>query len=350
MANGELTVTPSDVNLPKTAIERGISCEQWNTIRNALYPGKSDQMVLLAIDYCRARGLDPIKKPVHIVPTWDDEAKRYVESIWEGINSHRVTAARTGSYSGQDEPAFGPMITRALGGAQVTFPEWCKVTVYRLVHGHKCAFTSLVFWLETYARKNKEGTPNRMWQTRPYGQIAKCAEAEALRKAFPEELGGRQTAEEMEGRLVSEDDVLPPTPVAATRTDALEAVIISGAGDVRGNATRATVAADDKPSTVASSSTSPWSLGASQKIGTARIPLTSTTGEVRYFADVKTWCEALSDLADFEDPYALWNANVTTHTLMTQKASEHSKGYLKAVSDHMVVLVRDSSLTDSPGA
>lgn len=347
MANGELTVTPSDVSVPKTAIERGISCEQWNTIRNALYPGKSDQMVLLAIDYCRARGLDPIKKPVHIVPTWDEEAKRYVESIWEGINSHRVTAARTGFYSGQDEPSFGPMITRALGGAQVTFPEWCKVTVYRLVHGHKCAFTSLVFWLETYARRNKEGTPNRMWQTRPYGQIAKCAEAEALRKAFPEELGGRPTAEEMEGRLVSEDDALPHAPVAATRTDALEAVIVSEAGKLGPN-TDATVSADNKSFQAASSS--PWSLGAPQKIGTARIPLASTTGDVRYFADIKTWCDALSDLADFEDPYELWNANVTAHTLMMQKASEHSRGYLKAVSDHMALLVRDSSLTDSPGA
>lgn len=224
-----LALTPSDVNLPRPAVERGIAPETWNTLKQALYPGKSDQMVLLAFDYCRARGLDPIKKPVHIVKTWDPDQGGVVESIWEGINSHRVTASRTGAYAGQDEPEFGPEVTRALGGTQLTFPVWCQVTVYRMVEGQRCAFCGIIRWLETYSRR-KDGTPTAQWIKRPYGQAAKCAEAEALRKAFPEETGGRPTAEEMDGHEYDGAvDVTPPRS-AASRLDALEQAIANGAG------------------------------------------------------------------------------------------------------------------------
>jgi hypothetical protein len=46
-----------------------------------------------------------------------------------------------------------------------------------------------------------------MWQSRPEGQLEKCAEAAALRKAFPEEIGNDLTAEEMAGRSLSDDRV-----------------------------------------------------------------------------------------------------------------------------------------------
>ena len=226
-----LALTPSDISLPQTAVERGIAPEQWATLKGALYPGKSDQMVLLAFDYCRARGLDPIKKPVHIVKTWDPDQGGMVETIWEGINSHRVTASRTGVYAGQDEAEFGPEVTRALGSAQVSFPTWCRVTVYRMVCGQRCAFTGTIRWIETYSKK-KDGTPTAQWLKRPYGQASKCAEAEALRKAFPEELGGRPTAEEMDGHDIDDvpqaKDVTPP----ASRLEALEKAIASPADHV----------------------------------------------------------------------------------------------------------------------
>lgn len=207
----------SNVRVPQVIAERGVDPQQWNTLKSAIYPGASDQMMALVLDYCRSRNLDPLKKPVHIVKTWNNELRREVETIWEGIASHRTTAARTGEYAGQDRPVYGPTLNMALGGVSVTFPEWCEVTVYRIVRGARCPFTANVRWLETYASK-KGGAPNSMWQKRAFSQLAKCAEAAALRMAFPEEIGGAPSAEEMAGQEFS----VLPLPASSVVSEAIE--------------------------------------------------------------------------------------------------------------------------------
>ena len=64
------------------------------------------------------------------------------------------------------------------------------------------AYHAKVYWEETYASIGKTDIPNDMWGKRPRGQLDKCVEAAALRKAFPEELGNTYAAEEMEGRTI----------------------------------------------------------------------------------------------------------------------------------------------------
>jgi hypothetical protein len=76
--------------------------------------------------------------------------------------------------------------------------------------GQIVEFTAKEFWKENYATKGgkeKSVAPNAMWTKRPYGQIAKCAEAQALRKAFPE-IGSEPTADEMEGKTFDLSDVV----------------------------------------------------------------------------------------------------------------------------------------------
>lgn len=204
--------------VPALAVERNVDSAKWNVLKRVLYPGASDEMVALALDYCKARGLDPMKKPVHIVKTWDPEENRMVEGIWEGINSHRTTAARTNGYAGISKPEFGPTATIDTASGQVNYPEWCSVTVKRIISGHICEFTSFVRWLESYARR-KGGAPNAMWARRPFSQLAKCAEADALRKAFPEEIGGDTTAEEVgismePARELEYDSIMEPKKVS----------------------------------------------------------------------------------------------------------------------------------------
>lgn len=237
------------------AQEFDVKPADWRVLVDQIFPSaKSVEAVVMALAYCRKRNLDIFKKPVHIVPMWSSAKRAMVETVWPGIAEIRTTASRTGDYAGIDEVEFGPIIERQFEGVveqwedrqkvertvkkTVRFPEWAKVTVYRMNRGVRCAFTARVFWEEMYASVGKSGLPNDMWEKRPRGQLDKCVEAAALRKAFPEELGNIYAAEEMEGRDidgVTIDHVsqkqppkppAPPAPPAAEPAADADGVVI----------------------------------------------------------------------------------------------------------------------------
>lgn len=202
-------------NIQTALKERNIDLAVWSTLQNSVFPGAKDESIILAVDYCKARKLDILKKPCHIVPmqvTLSGEKERgsdgklYDKKIWRdvimpGIYEQRITAFRTGQMAGQDEPVFGETISFK----GVDAPEWCRVTVYRFINGERCAFSHTEYFSEACAT-TKEGKLNSMWSKRPRGQLAKCAEAGALRKAFPDELGGVITAEEVNEDQVSHQE------------------------------------------------------------------------------------------------------------------------------------------------
>lgn len=195
-----LTVPRRPMRLPMPRDLQGVTEAKWRTLTDAIYPNaRTPESIALALDYCSARGLDIMKKPVNIVPMWNAALGREVETIWPAINETMTTAARTKEWAGMDKPVWGPNQTQTFKGRKktregwldaevtVTFPEFCEVTVYRLVNGNKCAFTEPVFWLEAYARIGAGQLPNDMWCKRPRGQLHKVAKAASLRSAFPEE-------------------------------------------------------------------------------------------------------------------------------------------------------------------
>ncbi len=177
-----------------------------HVLQNSLYPGAALSSIKLVVSYCKASAMDPMQKPVHIVPMWDSEAKQMRDVIMPGIGLYRTQAARNGC-AGITEPEFGPDVTEEIGGVRITYPAWARVTVKRVIaSGQVVDFTAKEFWKENYAVKGgqaKSIAPNAMWTKRPYGQIAKCAEAQALRKAFPE-IGSAPTADEMEGKSLND--------------------------------------------------------------------------------------------------------------------------------------------------
>lgn len=207
-------IVPLEQQVPAFAMGRA---DLIRTLQNSVYPGAQRESVELVIGYCQAQRLDPLQKPVHIVPMWDKNLKAMRDVLMPGIGLYRTQASRTCEHAGTTEPEFGPMMVRKWGDFSLDFPEWCKVTVYRrLTTGETAAFTATEYWTENYATASKDSTvPNAMWKKRPRGQLAKCAEAQALRKAFPE-LGSAPTAEEMEGKAIDVDDVAEgpskPTP------------------------------------------------------------------------------------------------------------------------------------------
>ncbi|MBM62181.1 MAG: phage recombination protein Bet [Acidobacteria bacterium] len=204
--------------------QRGIDESMWNALCSTLYPGARTDSIIMAVDYCRARQLDIMLKPVHLVPMQVKDAqsgkKDWRDVPMPGIGLYRIQADRSGNYAGADEPEFGPTVEREFQGhdfnknpitVKVAYPEWCKYTVYKIVSGMRVAYTSKEYWIENYATAGASSeAPNAMWKKRPFGQLAKCAEAQALRKAWPE-IGSEPTAEEMEGKHFAhaEKDITP---------------------------------------------------------------------------------------------------------------------------------------------
>lgn len=193
-------------------------------LQSSLYPGAKPESIKLVLGYCRAAGLDPMQKPVHIVPMRvkkpgggrDDYEWRDV--VMPGVGLYRTQAARTGAYVGVSEPEFGPERELRVGDSVTLYPEWCLVTVKRMMPGGFVAeFTAVEYWLENYATAGRDTRkPNDMWSRRPRGQLAKCSEAQALRKAFPE-IGAQPTADEVDPEAFIVDGatgnpILPAAP------------------------------------------------------------------------------------------------------------------------------------------
>lgn len=194
-----------------------IDMSGWRALTDAVFPNaKSTEAIILALAYCKARKLDPFKRVVHIVPMWNAALGREVETVWPGIAEHRTTAFRTGQYGGADPTAFGPTKSATFSDStrkgekleeKVTFPEWAQITVYRMVAGQRVAFPGpRCYWTEYFSGAKGTQVPNARWCRAPFQMLEKCAEAAALRKAFPEEFGDEATAEEMEGRAYQGPD------------------------------------------------------------------------------------------------------------------------------------------------
>jgi len=177
------------------------------TLQNSLYSGAKLDSVKMVLGYCKAAGLDPMQKPVHIVPMYDRNAGGMRDVIMPGVGLYRIQADRSGTYAGLSAPIYGPDITDTFkdktgANVTVTFPEYCEITAKKLIGTILVEFTAREYWIENYATdSNKSNAPNAMWKKRPKGQIAKCTEAQALRKGWPE-IGQAPTAEEMEGKYI----------------------------------------------------------------------------------------------------------------------------------------------------
>lgn len=199
-----LAVVEQGSTIPALAMDER---ELLATLESSLYPGAKEASIKLVIAWCRANRKDPFKRPVHIVPMSVKSAKgdyEWRDVIMPGINDYRTDAMRTGAFAGLTSAEFGPDKTMTISGVEITFPEWCEIKALRMLpNGSIAEFSSgKVRWLETYATAKRDSTaPNAMWKKRPYGQLEKCAESMALRRAFPE-IGSQNTAEEMEGRVV----------------------------------------------------------------------------------------------------------------------------------------------------
>jgi len=169
---------------------------QVNLIKNTIAKGASDDELRLFIQVCKGAQLNPFLKQVHLVPRWDSKSGREVRAIQVSIDGFRSIAESSGAYAGNEDPIFDgeQEIEYGKEKKKITIPNSAKVTVYKIVEGQRYPFTATARWAEYYPGE-KMGF---QWHIRPYLMLGKCAEALALRKAFPKLLSGMYAQEEMD--------------------------------------------------------------------------------------------------------------------------------------------------------
>lgn len=186
---GELAVVKQEARLVSTQLTE-FSTEQIRILAETVAKDCNQNELAFFLNVAKLKRLDPFSGQIHVVKRWDSALGANKITVQIGIDGYRVIASRTGEMAGIDEPVYN-----AEDGVN---PQTAKVTVYRYGRNdEKIPYTATARWSE-YVQTKKDGGVNHMWKTKPYLMLGKVAEALALRKAFPDELSGMYTDDEMD--------------------------------------------------------------------------------------------------------------------------------------------------------
>lgn len=173
-------------------------------------------------------GLDPFARQIYMIERYSKDGPK--QTIQTGIDGFRLVAQRTAERTGEALSYEDTMWCGEDGEWRDVWvssapPTAAKVTVLR----GSSRFPNVALMSE-YAQTKRDGSYTQMWSTKGALMLAKCAEAGALRKAFPQDLSGLYTADEIRdtGRTepttqrVTASDFAAPAPVDVTDAEVMD--------------------------------------------------------------------------------------------------------------------------------
>lgn len=158
--------------------------KQIKLIKTQIAQDCNDAELALFINVCERTGLDPFSRQIYAIKRFDSASGGKKMVIQTGVDGYRLIAERTGKYAGNSEAVYE---YDANGGLRKA-----TVTVLKMLNGVSCPFTSSALMAEYMP-----SSPGPLWKRMPHVMLGKCAEVAALRKAFPADLSGLYTTEEM---------------------------------------------------------------------------------------------------------------------------------------------------------
>lgn len=177
--------------------------EQIALVKRTIARGATDDELKIFLHVCQARRVDPFSKMLYLVKRYNSESGQTEMALQSSIDYFRLTADRKSDYEGQVGPQWcGPDGTWKDVWLEESAPAASRVGVWR--KGFREPLWGTALW-SNYVQRKKDGSVTKFWNTMGPLMLAKCAESLAIRRAFPEDLAGLYTAEEMAQASTGED-------------------------------------------------------------------------------------------------------------------------------------------------